>query len=225
MLHIAAIVVAQRPAGAVVIQTHAFGECWDTIYRHHDTTSLFYNTLSDFRFSEYDLLSYNESLAYSNCPLIHVSLPVNMPRNFCPLYFYNNTPQLYIPSDYGNMNRSMLTDSTMVFYMMDGPYALCISSFSQMKPNVWRITFNHKSYSDITAVTITLLNNKTGLCYFSYEMEGGIHTSDALMADASKLKYFPVVAIESPRCKTLEYRFEETDIKLWLCRNKKTIMK
>jgi len=201
---------AHAQADTVFIHREYTDDIYHAIYIDDHKESRYYDRIADFSFSKQDTLSYLESLETLK-GLKRRSLSRALPRQWCELRAYKGKYYLYAPSDWGTNSRLIITDSTLIEFNMDGPYASRIDSTGSPGRNTWefRLTaFDHFR----TKLRIHIIDPKSQVAVFESIAEGqngpGYYR---LMVAAARVRDFPIIVNYCKEAKRREFEFEKPD--------------
>ncbi len=179
-----------------------------------DTSSTFYKRIVDFSWDANDSLGYQESLKWvfkdkSLKMSHHVNVIVS--GEWSQLYEYKGSYYLYAPSDWGNLGRVSINDSTFIQYSMDGPYASLITScWGSNTPKTLDLTLAGPQAPD--TVRIHNINWAAGLALFEYRSEGGRSRFELMVRD-HRTQNYPIIVNYSPTRKWLEFPMDTLNVK------------
>jgi hypothetical protein len=137
--------------------------------------------------------------------------PHALPQHLVPLFEYNEDYFLYAPSDWGNARKRMITDSTFMFWYMDGvsPYPLSNITVKEAHTElVYLIPMNGKLLSKQT-VEVYLLDEVRNVYLFNYTgMSPKAKGKFQLYTTADHVSDFDAIVNYSPGRKHFEYEFD-----------------
>lgn len=134
----------------VHIETHAdtifiSRDYYHKVYVEQNRQSPFYSNLMDFKMDKSELDEYKGNYRSLKkdfpAPLTKYDLQ-GLPKEWIPLYKYKGKYYVYSPSEEGNEGRRIITDSTMVYWFMDGPNPQPLLSVKRIKENIWYLNVN-----------------------------------------------------------------------------------
>lgn len=186
---------------------------YHAVFIEKDTASPYYDRLTDFSWNEFDSASYESSLKWifkdQSLKMTH-HIVVAIKRNWCQLYEYNGLYYLYAPSDWGNVGRVSINDSTFIQYNMDGPFASLITTCWGRAPKSLDI--------DLAGATTTLdyvrvhnINLVAGIVLFEYHSKAAGSRFE-LMVSAEKAKYYPIIVNYSHDRKMMEFALDTLNV-------------
>ena len=187
---------------------------YHAVFIENNPTSKFYNWICDFSFDDSDSLSYQESL-YSifKDTLPKFSKPnisADLPRNWCGLETYKNNYYLYAPSDWGNNSNLFITDSTIIEYFMDGPYAYVIERFKRIDENTFEFDVR-SAYSTTNKMTIYIIDKKNQVAIVD-KQDNDTHEY-RLLVNKTDARHYPIIVNYCKDQKMREFQFEAADYK------------
>jgi hypothetical protein len=207
----------QRLSGQINIPDTTFilkdtsGGGYHVVYIESSKKSNYYEWLTNFAFDNFDSLSYQESInaIYEGNPqrrISKVKLNASLPRQWCGLNGYKDRFYLYAPSDWGNNSNLIVTDTTIIKYFMEGPYAYAIDSFKTINVNTFEF-FVHSAYETTTKMSIHIIDWDRQIAIFDDHTEGDDRYS--LMVGSSKARQFPIIVNYCKGKKQREFRFDK----------------
>lgn len=113
-------------------------DLYHVVYIEKNRNTIYYEWLLGFKYDHYDSINYNET--YKILKVKHRK-PLNkydlagLPKQWVPLNLYRGKYYLYTPSDGGSRGIRAITDSTVIYYDMDGPTVHALLDFKKLKPN------------------------------------------------------------------------------------------
>lgn len=197
-------------ADTVFIGRNYTDDFYHAIYIDDHKDSKYYGRIADFTFSDRDSVSYRESLV-SLKGIRKRRISGTLPRQWCELRAYKGRYYLYAPSDWGNNSRLIISDSTLIEFNMDGPYASRIDSLGSPGRNTW--DFRLTVFDNFpTRLRIQMIDPEKKIAVFETHNDGesgpGYYR---LMVAADGVKNFPIIVNYCRERKQLEYTFESID--------------
>jgi hypothetical protein len=102
-----------------------------------------YKRLLDFKYDHDDSIAYNENYKILKVkfkkPLTKYDIAA-LKQGWLPLYAYKGKYYLYAPSDWGNAGRRMFTDSTLIYWDMEGPDPKPLMSLKKINDRKYSLT-------------------------------------------------------------------------------------
>lgn len=131
---------------------------YHVIYIENSRNGEYHQILTNFSFTQYENLNdFNKEINKRGiCLLKHNTL--NLPTEWLPLNLYKGKYYLYAPSDWGNLGRKILNDSTLIFWFMDGPYPYSLQSIKSNGNNSYSIRTKDLFYKGEGYVIPEILN-------------------------------------------------------------------
>ena len=187
---------------------------YHAVFIEKNIRSHYYQQLTNFKLDFRDSPSYKESiddLRKNKIKISKIKTDRALPLNWCALFDYKGKFYLYSPSDNGNNLNKMITDSTIIEFFMDGPYASAIQSFKAIDLNTFEYTIKG-TYSTVEKITIHVLDWVSEVAVFDN------HNSDdnyryTLMVGADRARKFPIVVNYCETQKQMEFNFDSPDFK------------
>jgi hypothetical protein len=191
------------------------GGIYRAVYIENNKKSTYYDWLTNFKFDSSDSLSYNESIKalFKESPpkFSKTKLDSYLSRQWCGLNSYKDKFYLYAPSDWGNNSNLIITDTTIIKYFMDGPYAYIIDSFKAIDANTFEFSV-HSVYRTTTKMSIHIVDWKNQIAIFDNPAEGDEYRY-SLMVGSSKARQFPIIVNYCKDEQQMEFNFDKPDFK------------
>ena len=185
---------------------------YQAVFIENHPSSIYYNWICDFSFDDSDSLSYQESMnAIFKDTLPKFSKPnlsADLNRNWCGLETYKNNYYLYAPSDWGNNSNLLITDSTIVEYFMDGPYAYVIERFKRINETTFEFDVR-SAYSTTNKITIYEIDKKYQVAIVD-KQENDMHEYK-LLVNKTFARHFPIIVNYCKNQKMREFQFDTPD--------------
>ncbi|MBS1918456.1 MAG: hypothetical protein JST87_19485 [Bacteroidetes bacterium] len=188
------------------------GGIYHAIYIDKNVKSEYYSWWTDksFHFHNYDSLSYAESIKsiFGNSKPVFKREAINssLPKRWLELNNYKGIFYLYSPSDYGNNSNLIITDTTIIEYFMDGPYAYVVDSCKTINENTFEFAVR-SAYRTTTKYTIHMLDWEKQIAVFDNHAQG--ESRYTLRVGASKAKLFPMIVNYCHDQKQIEFTFDK----------------
>ncbi|MFD0763683.1 hypothetical protein ACFQZI_02375 [Mucilaginibacter lutimaris] len=127
-----------KAADTNFIVREAKRDFYHAVYIEKDRNAAQYKWLLGFKYDHYDSINYKETYKIMKIkhpkPLRKYDL-AGLPKQWVPLNLYKGKYYLYAPSDGGNTRIKAITDSTIIYYDMDGPTVQALLNFKKLKAN------------------------------------------------------------------------------------------
>lgn len=190
------------------------GGNYHAIYIEDNQKSRYYDLVTDFKFGKYDSKTYQASInalfkeRKPTFPKIEIS--PTLPRQWCGLHTYKDEFYLYAPSDGGYNRNLMITDTTIIAYFIDGPFAYVIDKFKAIEPNTFEFSV-HSAYGKATKIFIHIIDREKQLAIVDKQF--GEEHFYTLLVGKSKARQFPIIVNHGRHHRHLEFNFDKTDYK------------
>jgi hypothetical protein len=199
--------------------TAATGELYyNSIYIDPNPGSKYYRRLADFSF---DTLAagginiFTETLAARKIIRQKINI-LDLPKEWVPLFLYKGAYYLYIPSDWGNTMRLMLTDSTFIMRGMEDPWISPLVSLKKINNTLYTIgylqLFPEKNPPPERRINIYIIDPVKQVAVWEFPDETDEEYRRMLYVSKEHVKDFPVIVNQSAG-KATEYDFEKIDFK------------
>lgn len=194
------------------ISRNISGGVYQAVFIENNQNSIYYNWICDFSFDDSDSLSYQESLHAIFKDTLHKfskpKISEELSRNWCGLETFKNNYYLYAPSDWGNNSNLLITDSTIVEYFMDGPYAYVIERFNRINETTFEFDVR-SAYSTIIKMTIYFIDSKNQVAIVD-KQENEMHEY-RLLVNKTHARHFPIIVNYCKFQKMREFQFDTPD--------------
>lgn len=136
-------------------------------------------------------------------------------QHWLPLYEYKDSFYLYAPSDWGNAGRRIISDSSVIYWYMDGPYDEPIIAFSEQDENTRHLLLyapfeNHPK----KRLMIHTVDPETQMAVWEY-LDDNSRWRYRLMVPKEKAYHFDMIVNYSPNTKQHEFDFDTIDFSRW----------
>lgn len=188
---------------------------YHAIYIEKNRQSKFYQWLTDFGFDNYDkeeFDTYYRGIKDDSSIKIKRFNRSDLPSEWVPLYSLKGRYYLYAPSDWGNAGRKIITDSTLVFWFMDGPYPIPLSSFRKNSNNQYALTGigRHSFDSARTQLIIHMIDSKNKIAVWEFPAESTRYRYRLYVA-RENAPNFDMVVNYCKDAKQMEFSFDQID--------------
>jgi hypothetical protein len=132
-----------HPADTAFLLREVKKDFYHAVFIEKNRESKLYKRLLDFKYDHDDSIAYNENYKILKVkfkkPLKKYAV-ADLKQEWLPLYAYKGKYYLYAPSDWGNAGRRMLTDSTLIYWDMEGPDPKPLLSFKKLNDGKYSLT-------------------------------------------------------------------------------------
>lgn len=189
---------------------------YHAIYIETNRKSKYYDQLADFSYNEFgNLTRYNEEF---NKRGIHLNKlkPVDLPVEWLPLYLYKNKYYVYIPSDWGDMQRQILTNSLLIYWGMEGPIPYVLTDLKKINRDLYSV-FSTNYFmewgggSKQENVDIHIVDQKNKIAVWEYKNAPEEEYRYALYVAKEKIRNFDLIVNYCETDKQMEFEFEQPD--------------
>lgn len=204
------------------ISRDTLGGIYHAIYIEKNKNSKIYDRITNFKFDHNDTISYNESIKYfygdKQLKFTKYKIASTLPRQWCSLHNYKDRFYLYAPSDWGNNSNLIISDTTIIQFNMDGPYARIIDSCKTIDANTFEFTIKSNS-TTVKKITIHVIDWEKQIAVFDNHAENEAYRY-TLMVSASEAREFPIVVNYCKVSKQREFKFDKTNFQELLVKKK-----
>lgn len=132
-----------KPADTTFLLREDKKEFYHAVFIDKNRESKVYKRLLDFKYDHDDSIAYNENYKILKVkfkkPLKKYDVAA-LKQGWLPLYAYKGKYYLYAPSDWGNAGQRILTDSTLIYWGMEGPDPKPLLSFKKINDSKYSLT-------------------------------------------------------------------------------------
>jgi len=184
-----------------------------SIYIDNNPNSQNHAKLADFKFTENDKKVFEASYAalkQANIPIKKFKMN-DLPKEWLNLFPYKDRYFLYLPSDLGNIRRTIITDSLLVFWGAEGPkdlYALTsVKQISEQKCEIKAKNANGQTQN----ITVNRFERKKSLTVAIFENNGakGEEKYMGMFVGRESVGSYDVIVNDSKGKKVAEYEFKD----------------
>jgi predicted transcriptional regulator len=188
---------------------------YHAVYIDHNRQSAAYKRLLNFNLNKYDVNDYRENYrimkSRHHAPLKKFNL-AGLLKQWMPLYLHKGKYYIYSPSEWGTIDRRILTDSTMMYWFMDG---LTPEPYQQVKKiNNHTYAFKlHSFYTDNpgnTTIIIHIIDPKNQIAIWEDTGEKGA-SHYGLYIPRQNARNFDLIVNSCLTEKTNEFEFDKVD--------------
>jgi hypothetical protein len=205
-----------NPADTTFLLKEANKGFYHAVFIEKGREAKVYKRLLDFKYDHYDSIAYNENYKILKIkfkkPLKKYDVAA-LSQGWLPLHSYKGNYYLYAPSDWGNASRRILTDSTLVYWGMEGPDQKPLFSFKKITDRKYSLT-SQPFYQFVkkSSINIYIIDPKNKVAVWE---------DTALPADYRYALYVPLQYAQNfdlvhNYCKTektMEFEFDKIDFK------------
>lgn len=190
------------------------GDVYHAIYIENDKKSRYYDLITDFTFrQDYSFYNYTiKEIFKDNSPKFNgQKISTALPRTWCGLNSYNDKFYLYAASNWTRFRNLILTDTTIIQFSLEGPYASKIEGLKTIDKNTFE--FLHRTHGGIQKkLTIHIIDWENQIAVFDNHAERDDFRY-SLKVGSSKARQFPIVVNYCAQSRKLEFVFDNVDLK------------
>ena len=184
------------------------------VYIEPNHQSKKYETVLDFKMdcneNEEYLENYRALKKRIKYPLKTYNL-INLPKEWVPLYRYKSKYYTYYPSDPGNLGRRILTDSTMIYWYMDGPSLKPFRTVKQINGCTWYFKIHPTRLDNNDAeLIIHVIGSKNKIAVWENTSAPAAYRYE-LYVPRENAGNFDMIVNECKQNKEPEFLFDEID--------------
>ncbi|MBS1530910.1 MAG: hypothetical protein JSU01_11415 [Bacteroidetes bacterium] len=190
------------------------------VYIEQNRRSPLYTELMDFKMDKSELDeykgNYRDLKKHFPAPLTKYDLQ-GLSREWIPLYKYKGKYYIYSPSEEGNEGRRIITDSTMVYWFMDGPNPQPLLGVRRVKGNTWYLNVNSyfKNISGFpnrpdAKLIIHIIDPKNKIAVWEDKSQPQADRYELLISK-DYAKNFDMIVNRSIQTKVPEFQFDKID--------------
>jgi hypothetical protein len=187
----------QKPTDTIFLLKERDRGYYHIVYIEKNRKSTWYKNLLDFKMYYGDSDEYHDNLdglkahfqSFKKCRL------EGLPKEWLPLYRYKGKYYIYYPSEWGMVDREVLTDSTLINWTIEGPEPMAIASAKRIKTNTWYLD-SHYFYDGklhLKKIKVHVVNTANQMAVWEYPDESGPYRYELYIPRASAAKFDMVV--------------------------------
>ncbi len=183
------------------------------IYIDHKKKSENYNRLINFNFAKRQQKTYdNLSKKVNSKKTLKSNSNLGLPRNWLPLYMYENNFYLYAPCDWGTAGRRIITDQEFIYWNMMGPHPVQIISVKKTSEKEFKLITRHLNpkKKNTTQILIHIVNLDTKLAVFEFP-DRKINYRYELYIPVESADKYSLIVNDCRSRKQLEYKSDNID--------------
>lgn len=191
---------------------------YHAVYIETNRQSIFHEALANFTFDKYDSTcnaeTYDFFTEYNDHPNSFIKgNPLS--NNYVPLFEYEEEYYVYAPSDWGAARKKIITDSTFMFWYMDGVSPYLLESVSTINENTFELTYLAFASNSLheSIINIYLIDKEKSVFLFDYTNQASDNRYQLYTIDSS-VHLFDAIVNYSPMQKQHEYDFDPPTIKI-----------
>jgi hypothetical protein len=189
-------------------------EDYCAVYIQKNRRSREYDWLLDFKMDSFENVDYKQNLEslqrHMKKSLKRYDL-AGLPREWVPLYLYKGHYYIYSPSEPGYLDRRFITDSTMVYWYMDGPFPEAISTIKKINGHTWYFeTGPHRLEKITSRLTIHIIDPKNMIAVWEDASESRTFRY-GLYVPREYARNFDVIVNFCSENKAAEFSFDRVD--------------
>jgi len=189
---------------------------YHAVYIEKNRDSRFYKRRLDFKMHADDSSLYVDNLLdlKAHFKLFRKHRAEGLPTQWLPLNLYKGKYYIYFPSEWGEEDSKLLTDSTLVEATIEGPWPQAILSLNKLSKSTWFLKTYSPDWSDhkIRRVTIHIVNPQNKMAVWEYMDETGINRYE-LCIPSAYADHYDMVVNYCMQNRTAEFMFDRIDYK------------
>jgi hypothetical protein len=216
---VVATVKEAKPIDTVFIEKDTTKDYYHTVYIEKDRGAKAYKALQDFKYDHNDSIAYNAGykvlkVRYSK-PLKKYNI-TGLPKEWLPLYLYKGNYYLYSPCNTANMGMRVLTDSTLIYYSLDGPEPKPILDFKKLNANKYALkSLPIYQFVKSSNITIYIIDPEKMIAVWEDKTLPEAYRYQLYVAKENAGN-FDMVINQSVNTKLPEYHFDKIDFRALL---------
>ncbi len=189
---------------------------YHAIFIEQNRKSEYYKDLSDFSFSKFENLDDANNVLRKKKIRLKKFNTLGLPKEWLPLNLYKGKYYLYAPSDWGNLGRRIICDSSLIFWFMDGPTPYAFQSIKKYNDTTYSLRTRNYLYACEGCVSPEILNiyiidKKNKIAVWEYKSEKEKNYTYCLYVSKENIKKFDIIVNYCKTDKQMEVDFEEPD--------------
>jgi hypothetical protein len=189
------------------------------VYVEKNRKSRWYKNLLDFKMHYGDSDEYHDNLEelkrhFKSFKKYNLD---GLPKEWLPLNQYKGKYYIYYPSEWGMTDREVLTDSTLVWWTIEGPEPMEITSAKQINANTWHIgaRYFYDGKPHPKNIIVHIINTTNQMAVWEYPDKSGLDRYELYIPRAYAAK-FDMVVNYCDQGKMAEFMFDNIDFKALL---------
>lgn len=210
-LKTSALIDSNKSSDTIFIKREVADNFYHAIYIDTSRTSPYYDRLADGEFSEDDLNVYNgycEAIMDNNPHAFRRVSETELAEHWVPVYSYKSYYYVYAPADWANVGRLTVNDSAFVYWQMDGPLPIPLSTARKVDDGKTIIEMAEPS---TTKLTVHQIDTDTGLSVFEFQRDDAPNEYQ-LYLPAENARQFDIVVNYCNKGKQLEFDFDKINV-------------
>jgi len=134
----------------------------------------------------------------------------DLPRQWVPLYLHKGKYYLYAPSEWGNLDRRTITDSTIIYWPMDGPTPAPIIDVKKINTSTVTFKMNPLYFKRFSGVKIHIIDPKSKMAVWEMPADTSEYRYQ-LFVPLSNATNFDMIVSYCRDHKTGEFIFDKID--------------
>ncbi|QXV66606.1 hypothetical protein INP83_05865 [Mucilaginibacter sp. 21P] len=139
---IAKTATAPAATDTMFLQKEKTKDYYHIVYVEKNHAAQIFKDLVNFKFDHYDTVNYKQAYRVLKVrnpkPLKKYDL-AGLPNEWLPVYTYRGERYLYAPADWGNADKRMITDSTIIYRGEEGPEPHVLNDFKKIGNNKYNL--------------------------------------------------------------------------------------
>jgi len=189
---------------------------YHAVYIEKNRNSRFYRRRLDFNMDWDDSSLYVDNLRDLKKHFKSFRKPraEGLPKQWLPLNLYKGKYYIYFPSEWGEEDSKVLTDSTLVVTTIEGPWPQAILSLNKLNKSTWALKTYSPAWSDHAArrITIHIINPQSKMAVWEYMDETGDNRYE-LCIPLAYAEHYDMVVNYCMQNRTGEFLFDSIDYK------------
>jgi len=134
----------------------------------------------------------------------------DLPKEWLPLNLHKGEYYIYAPCDWAKVNKMMLTESALIYWMMEGPMPSPLTSFKKHNDLFYQVDYVNYLNDQVTTLTIDILDATTQMAIWEYKIENG-PTFTTLCVPKEKAHHFDLIVNFCENKMQNEAKFQRID--------------
>lgn len=184
---------------------------YHAVYIERDRRSKKYTRLLNFKMDKWDADGYQQSLLLlKKQKPFKTKLPTGLPKEWMPLYLYKGKYYIYYPSEWGEIGRRMITDSTLVYWSMDTPEPEPIQAAEKINEHTFYIRSKafFIPHPPVSKLIIHIIDVKNGVAVWEDTSLSG-NDRYGLYVSKQKARNFDMIVNYCREYKVDEFQFDK----------------
>jgi len=186
---------------------------YHAIYIEKNREAKYYKQLVEFTMDAGNIAGYNSAYQSLKQKVKHPfkkSDLAGLPKEWMPLYRYKGKYYLYKPSEWGSIDRRIITDSTIVYWSMEEPYPELLNLTSHTVNTYTFTTSNYMTNAAPSQLIIHIIDPVNKIAVWE-DRSRPLPYRYGLYISRATARNFDMIVNYTPYNKAIEFEFDKID--------------